>query len=181
MDIFAIIENNCLDHGRRFLSVHEPQKWHQLMLEEELNLTQRKFDSKDGRSKSCWVLWKKIPRSHPTLSRRDSLASKVWELLPRFRGEVHTLGHIMFEGMIMDLTQFEQACVGASTACLRSCDLRWQWAEWWSTQMSWSESSRWFSYGWRSKAAYSSNAETQSPSFDGTQSSEEELIQVHLP
>jgi hypothetical protein len=26
------------------------------MLEEELNLTQRKFDSKDGRSKSCWVL-----------------------------------------------------------------------------------------------------------------------------
>jgi len=53
MDIFTIIENNCLDHGRRFLSVREPQKWHQLMSEEELNLTQRKFDSKDGRSKSC--------------------------------------------------------------------------------------------------------------------------------
>jgi len=50
MDIFTIIENNCLDHGRRCLSVREPpQKWHQLMSGEELNLTQRKFDSKDGR------------------------------------------------------------------------------------------------------------------------------------
>lgn len=31
--------------------------------------------------------------------------------------------------VLEDCFEVEQACIGASTACLRSCDLRWQWVE----------------------------------------------------